>query len=172
MANPLKPIAQSVLTHGVAAVTGDDIRWGACHLKTVALLANVLVRQQALEQDAAECILIRDGQLTEGSSSNLFLVADGVILTPRKDHRILPGITRDVVLELAATNDIDYQEQDVSASALETANEVWITSTTKEITPVTSMNGHPIGNGTPGPVWRRMMDLFQEYKGQVSELVA
>jgi D-alanine transaminase len=172
MANPLKPVSESVLTRGVAAITGDDIRWGACHLKTIALLANVLVRQQAFEQDAAECILIRDGQLTEGSSSNLFLVADGVILTPRKDHRILPGITRDVVLELAAANDIRYQEQDVPASALETASEVWITSTTKEITPVTSVNGHRIGNGAPGPIWRRMMDLFQKCKGQVSELVA
>ncbi|MFO1350682.1 MAG: aminotransferase class IV, partial [Gammaproteobacteria bacterium] len=102
MAKPLKPLSDAVLRAGLTAITMPDIRWGACHLKTIALLPNVLARQRALAQGAADAILVRDGYITETSAGNVFLVRDGTLYTPRKDHRILPGITRDVILELAA----------------------------------------------------------------------
>lgn len=167
MANPLNPMSDAIRREGVAAIVREDIRWDACHLKTIALLPNVLARQEALNRGAAEAILVRDGYLTEGSASNLFLVRDGVILTPRKDHRILPGITRDLVLELAATNGISYREEELPAAALETAEEVWFTSSTKEILPVTTIDGHPVGRCLPGPLWRQMMELYQAYKREV-----
>lgn len=167
MANPLKPMAETVHREGVAAIVRDDIRWGACQLKTIALLANVLARQEALDRGAAETILVRDGYLTEGAASNLFLVNDGVILTPRKDNRILPGITRDLVLELADANGISYREQDLPLAILEAAEEVWFTSSTKEILPVTNIDGRPVGGGLPGPLWRRMMELYQAHKREV-----
>lgn len=167
MANPLKPMPEAVRREGVAAIIRDDIRWGACHLKTIALLANVLARQEALDHGATETILVRECYLTEGAASNLFLVRDEVILTPRKDHRILPGITRDLVLELATANGVSYQEQDLPASALETADEVWFTSSTKEILPVTRIEDRPVGKGIPGPLWRYLMELYQAYKREV-----
>lgn len=167
MATPLKPMAEAVSREGVAAIVREDIRWGACHLKTIALLANILARQEALDQGAAETILVREGYLTEGAASNLFLVRDQVILTPPKDHRILPGITRDLVLELAAANGVSYREQDLPASALETADEVWFTSSTKEILPVTRIDGRPVGQGIPGPLWQYLMELYQARKREV-----
>jgi D-alanine transaminase len=164
MSNPLIPPAQAVLDQGVAAITLDDIRWQHCHIKAISLLPNVLLRQQALEADAAEAILIRDGLATEGAASNLFVVLDGVIITPSKGPQLLPGITRDLVLELAAQAKIPHQEANIARQDLAHASEIWLTSSTKEILPVTQLDGKPVGDGRPGPIFRRMIALYQEYK--------
>lgn len=167
MASPLKPAPAAQLRDGIAAVTLEDIRWGACHLKTIALLPNVLARQQALDRGAADAILVRDGLLTETAAGNLFLVRDGGLLTPPADHRILPGITRALLLELAAAAAIPYQERELPAAELATARELWLTSTTKELLPITRVDGRPVGDGRPGPLWRRLAGLFQDYKDRV-----
>lgn len=167
MCNPLKPIPEQALRNGISAITTNDIRWSNCHLKTIALLPNVLARQQALERGADDAVLVRDGYLTETAAANLFVIRDGVIHTPIKDHRILPGITRDLILELAAANGIPCSETNLPADVLETADEVWISSSTKEIVSVTKIDGRSIGDSRPGPLWRRITDLFQDYKRQV-----
>ncbi len=164
MATPLKPLPDSIYRLGIGAITCPDIRWGACHIKSIALLANVLARQQAVRQGAADAILVRDGYLTEGSASNVFLVRDGVLLTAVKDWRILPGITRELVLELAAAAGIPCEERDLPAALLAGADEIWLTSSTKEIIPVTTLDGQPVGSGAPGPLWRRITTLYQAYK--------
>ena len=164
VASPFQP---KIWGDGVSAVTLEDIRWKSCYIKSIALLANVLARQQAADRNADDAILVRDGVLTEGSSSNLFLVQDGVLLTPCKDQRILPGITRDVVLELAAANGVPYEEHDLPLAALAKADEVWLTSSTKEIMPVGRVDGKAVSDAKPGPLWRRMMTHYQDYKQQV-----
>lgn len=168
MAGPLKGPDERSLREGISAVTVPDIRWSACHLKSVALLPNVLARQQAVDLGADDAILIRDGIVTETSAGNLYLVIDAVIHTAPKDRRILPGITRDLLLELAAANAITYREQDVPAALLAVADEVWTSSSTKEVLAVTRIDGRPVGTGQPGPLWRRMWNLLQDYKRTVS----
>lgn len=167
MVSPLKPHPAAVYRDGLTVVTLADIRWGACQIKSIALLPNVLARQQALDHGAADAILVRDGYLTEGTASNVFLVMAGELLTPRKDQRILPGITRDLVLELARGHGCPCREEDLPAAALDSADEVWFTSSTKDIVPVTTVDGRRIGTGAPGPVWRRMMAIYQAYKRAV-----
>ncbi|MCF6282208.1 MAG: D-amino acid aminotransferase [Candidatus Polarisedimenticolaceae bacterium] len=164
MCSPFGQPGSSINDLGIAAITLDDIRWDYCNIKTTALLANVLLRQQAVESGAVEAILIRHGNATEGAASNLFIVQDGKIITPPKSHSILPGITRDVVLELAEQSGLTYSEADISQQQLESANEIWLTSSTREIMPVTQLNDHPIGDGKPGPIWQKMYSLYQEFK--------
>lgn len=167
MTNPLQPMADVTGQTGMASVTLADIRWHACHIKTTALLANVLARQQALQAGANDAILVRDGYLTEGSASNVFLVYGDMLLTPRKDWRILPGVTRDLILELASENAIPWREQDIPETLLADASEVWLTGSIREIMPITAVNGRVVGDGVPGPHWRRMMALYQDYKYKV-----
>ena len=164
MCNPLKPMAENIHRNGISAITTPDIRWSNCHLKTIALLPSVLARQQALEQGADDALLVRDGYLTEASAANLFIIKDSVIHTPIKDHRILPGITRDLLLELAAANGIPCAETNLPVEGLNSADEVWISSSTKEIVPVTKIDGRPVGSGSPGSLWRRINELLQDYK--------
>ena len=156
---------------GVAAITAADIRWARCDLKSVALLANVLLRQQAVENECVETIMLRDGCMTEGAASNIFLVKNGVILTPPKDTRILPGITYDVVLELAARHGMAHEIRDVTEAELRTADELWMTSSTKEVLAITTLDGKPVGHGVqagiPGPVTRRMHALFCAFRDEV-----
>jgi len=149
---------------GVSAITTTDIRWQRCDIKAIALLANVMLRQKALEQGAAEAILIRDGQVTEGAASNIFTVHNGQIHTPPRGPFILPGITRDLILELATVHAIPCSEQTVSETELFSANEVWTTSSTKEILPITQINNRPVGTGVPGPVYKKLYALYQNYK--------
>ncbi|UCE88927.1 MAG: D-amino acid aminotransferase [Pseudomonadota bacterium] len=169
MSSPLAPPAPDVLAQGVKAITLDDIRWQYCQVKAITLLANVLLRQQAIDGDAAEAILLRDGQVTEGAASNVFVVDDGVILTPPKDERLLPGITRDLVVELAAANGLPCLEKPVSQAVLAQATEIWLTSSTREVVPVTRLDNAAVGGGTPGPAWKRMYDIFQDYKDALRE---
>ena len=167
MSNPLRPPAPEVLEQGIEAITLDDIRWSRCHIKAISLLPNILLRQTALDAGATEAILTRDGQATEGAASNLFAVLDGELRTPPKGPRLLPGITRDVILELAAANGIPHREADIRAEDLAHASEVWVTSSTREILPVTTLDGKAVGNGRPGPVFRRMYDLYQANKAKL-----
>ena len=162
MSNPLP--APSKPAEGVEAITVEDIRWHYRHIKAITLLPNVLLRQQALEMGAAEAILLHDGQATEGAASNLFVVRGATVTTPPKGNLLLPGITRDLVVELCGDHDIPCEEAPIYEADLREAEEVWLTSSTKEVVPVTRVDGAPIGDGRPGPVWERISDRFRAYK--------
>lgn len=162
MCSDITPLAK--LNDGAKAISLDDSRWELCNIKAITLLANILLRQQAVEKGCAETILIKDGYVTEGAASNVFTVIDGILITPPKSHEILPGITRDVVLNLARENGIPYNEDILSLDALKTASEIWLTSSTREIIPIVQLDNEVIGYGKPGPVWKTMNQLFQTYK--------
>jgi len=149
---------------GVAAVVLEDNRWHRCDIKATALLGNVLLRQAAQDAGATEAILVRDGLVTEGSSTNPFVVQDGEVLTPPASNRLLRGVTRDLVLELARGTDMPCAERHITRDELETADELWISSSSREVQPVTLLDGKPVGEGVPGALWRRMDGLFQDYK--------
>ncbi|BCO32835.1 cytochrome c550 [Thiohalobacter sp. COW1] len=169
MSNPIPEPDPALAEHGITAISLDDIRWQSCHIKAITLLPNVLLRQQAVEAGAAEAILLRDGEATEGAASNLFIVRDGLLITPPKGPLLLPGITRDLVIELAARHGIPYREGAISEADLRGADEVWLTSSTKEIMPVTTLDGVPVGDGRPGPLYRQMHGIYREYKQAVRE---
>ena len=169
MTTPFAPIDPSVAADGIAAITLDDLRWQRCDIKATTLLANVLARQIAKERGALEAILIRDGLALEGAASNLFVFAAGRLVTPPKSPLLLPGITRDLVIELAQANHVPLSEADVPLAALATADEIWLTSSTREVMPVTRLDGKPVGTGRPGPVWWRMNDLYQSYKAYLRQ---
>ncbi len=149
---------------GVKAISMDDSRWELCHIKAITLLANILHRQEALDQGCAEAILIKDGYVTEGAASNVFAVIDGLLVTPPKSHDILPGITRDVILAIAQKNNIPCAEEIISLDALAIASEIWITSSMREIIPVVELDSKPVADGKPGPVFQTINQLFQAYK--------
>lgn len=167
MSNPLAPVPTSFTTQGITAVTLPDIRWKYCHIKAIALLPNILLRQEAVERGATEAILIRDGNVTEGAASNLFIVKHGTLITPPKGPLLLPGITRDLILELADAAGIPCREAAISEAELRAADEIWLTSSTKEIMPVTTLDATAVSDGKPGPQWQRMTLLYQDYKQQL-----
>ena len=167
MATPLKPVNSELLSSGVGAITLDDYRWQFCDIKAIALLPNILARQEAIDANAAEAIFIRNGHVTEGSASNVFMVKNRELITPAKSQYLLPGITRDLVLELAEENHVQCREGDITLEQLEAADEIWLTSSTKEILPVSKLNGQPVGVGHPGPLWSRLLTLYQDYKRQI-----
>lgn len=163
-AQALKYPEPAAVAQGVAAVTAADIRWLRCDIKAIALLANALLRQQAIDRGAAEAILIRDGLVTEGAASNIFVVSQGTLITPPNGPFILPGITRDLVLELAHAHGIPAREEPLAEAALYTADEIWMTSSTREILSVTRLNDRPVGSGRPGPLHARLFALYKAYK--------
>lgn len=165
MCSPIAPIP----VEGVKVITLEDIRWQWCHIKAVTLLPNVLLRQQAVDRGCAEAILVREGFAEEGAASNLFAVVDGVLRTPPKSHAILPGITRDLVLELAQANGIPAEERRITMKELREAGEIWLTSSTREILPVIELDGQKVGAGEPGPIWKRMNAIYQAYKQQLRQ---
>lgn len=167
MSTPLETPDPAIAEQGIAAVTLGDIRWQHCHIKAITLLPNVLLRQQAIEAGASEAILIRDGFATEGAASNLFVVNRGLLLTPPTGPLLLPGITRDLLLELAVANAVPFREVDVPAEQLRTADEIWLTSSTREIMPVTTLDDEPVGTGKSGPLFHRMRDIYLAYKNRV-----
>jgi D-alanine transaminase len=164
MSSPLRGTDKTTLAQGFSAITLPDIRWQLCHIKAITLLPNVLFRQQALDAGADDAILIRDGKATEASASNLFIVRNQVVITPPKGSRLLPGITRDLLVELAGRHHIAFEERDIDESELVQADEIWLTSSVREIAPVITLNQQAIGDGKPGPLWSIMYDLFQDYK--------
>lgn len=164
MSSFLHTVDPDILKQGVHAVTLDDIRWQYCNIKAIALLPNILLRQQAVDKGAVEAILIRDGNMTEGAASNVFIVSDGIIKTPPKDQKLLPGITRDLVVELANTHKMPIEEVSISEKEFLSADEIWLTSSTKEILAVTKINEQQVGKGKPGAVWKDMYQKYQDYK--------
>ncbi len=167
MSSALKALPASIAEHGVAAITHEDIRWKNCHIKNTSLLGNILLRQHAYDEDAVEAILIRDGEVTEGAASNLFALIDDVLITPPKGPLLLPGITRDLILELAQQHNIPTCEAFITPVQLLHAKEIWLTSSTKEILPVTTLDGIAIGSGKPGKLWQQMRQHYQTYKQQL-----
>lgn len=156
-----------IASAGVTAITLDDIRWRRCDIKAVTLLANVLAHSQARDEQADEAILVRDGRAIEGTASNLFIVNQGLLITPPNSDYLLPGVTRDLVLELAREHGLPYAEAEIGVAELAGADEVWLTSSTREIMPVTRLNGQPVGDGVPGPAWQQMTALFAACKVQL-----
>ena len=166
VSQPLPAIASDNIG-GIPAITLADSRWLHCNIKAITLLPNVLLRQQAVDQDAEEAILIRNGFATEGSASNLFIVSDNTLTTPPKSPQLLPGITRDLVLELARKHAVTYREADIPAESLGHADEIWVTSSTREIMPVILLDGNPVGTGKPGPHWQQMAEYYRQYKQDI-----
>ncbi len=152
---------------GISVITTQDIRWQRCDIKAITLLANCMLKQQALECGANDTILVRGGVAFEATSSNLFIVRDGVIITPPLSEHLLPGITRDFLLWLAEQHGIITEQRLIPEHELLQADEIWLTSSTKEIRPVTRLNDVTIGDGTAGPVWRQMYDHYQQLKVQL-----
>ncbi len=159
--------SQNKDTKGIRAITLDDNRWMNCYIKSINLLPNVLLRQQAVDAGAQEAILIRDNLAVEGTSSNLFVIKDEVILTPPQTRYMLGGITRELIIEICNKNKILVREMPVSEDKLHDADEIWMTSSTREIMPVTTLNQHKVGKGVPGPMWMQLIDLYQDFKKSV-----
>ncbi len=172
MSSPLVTPARELVDTGVPCITATDFRWLKCDVKSVSLLANCLLRQSAADADAAEVVLFRDGCLTEASASNVFVVRKGKLLAPPKNHLILPGITYDVVLELAAASGITVELRAIPEHEVRSADELWVTSSSKEVLAVTLLDGKPVGNGKPGPVFRTVYQAFQEFKRKVMRQAA
>lgn len=166
-ASPYPQPSAKTLDEGLGAITLEDIRWARCDIKSIALLANVLLRQEAADRGADEALLVRDGLLLEGSSSSVLLCIGGTLVTPPNDHRILPGTSRDAVLELAQ-DWLPSQVCPLEARELTSCDEVWIASAGRGVLPVTRIDGAPVGAGRPGPLWREMYDRLQQHLDQIA----
>ena len=172
MSSPLVTPSREQVERGASAVTAVDFRWLRCDIKVTSLLANCLLRQQAADASADEVVLFRDGQLTEGSSSNVFAVAKDTLLAPPKNHLVLPGITYDVVLELAASTKIPVEVRAIAEDEVRRADELWLTSSSKEVLAITRLDGRPVGTGKPGKWFRTLHHAFQEFKRTVMRRAA
>jgi D-alanine transaminase len=168
MSNPLVVPSREQVERGVAVVTAQDNRWLRCDLKTTSLLGNVLMRQLAVDRDAVETVMFRDGHLTEASASNVMIVRDGRIIAPPKDNLILPGITYDATLEIAKGAGVALEVRAIPHAEAMAADEMWLSSSTKEVLAITMIDGRPFGGGKPGPVFRRVWDAFQRAKPRVA----
>lgn len=164
MSSPLVVASKELIVTGVSAITANDNRWSRCDIKAISLLPNVLLRQMASDSNATETLLIRDGFLTEGSASNIFVVKNKLLLVPPKSHLMLPGITYDVVLELADEYQMPYEIRDIPESDLRTADEILLTSSTKEIMSITLLDGKKVGSGKPGEKFAELYQYYQDYK--------
>ncbi len=166
MSNPLDNAGAAT---GVKAITARDIRWELCNIKAITLLPNALVRQEAAESGATEAILHRDGAVTEGAASNVFVVGTVEVATPPKSAQLLPGITRDLVLELLYEAQVPCDERTVTLEELRSAQEIWITSSARELVPVVELDGVQVGTGRPGPIYEQTMRLYQDFKHRFRE---
>jgi len=166
MSNPLVSPTAEQIEKGVAVVTADDNRWQRCDLKTISLVGNVLMRQLAADAGAVETVMFRDGSLTEASASNVLVVIHGVIVAPPKNNLILPGITYGAAYEFAHEAGLPFEMRPVSRAEVLIADEMWLSSSTKEVVAVTTMDGRPFASGTPGPMFRKVHALFQEHKAR------
>src|SRR3972149_4173097 len=159
-----KVLPQRNLVHGISAITCEDIRWKLCDIKAITLLPSVLLRHRAMQAGATEAILFKGDIVTEVAASNVFIVSNGVVKTPPKDSSILPGITRDLVLELLQREGVPCRETSITREELRSAGEIWITSSTWEIVPVIKLDERPVGDGNPGKVWEKAMEIYQKFK--------
>lgn len=163
MAGALPELTPQLREHGIAAITVEDFRWGRCDIKSTALLANVLMKQRAVESGAQEAIIVRDGEVLEGTSTSVFLVVDEVLVTPPNNVRILPGTTRNAVLEIAQGL-LPIEVRRVSVGELWRAQEVWISAATRETLPVVRIDNQPVGSGRPGAHWHQLAASFAELR--------
>ncbi len=171
LVEPLSVPPAAQREQGVAAISAADFRWLRCNVKSTSLLANCLLRQMAMDAGCAETILFRDGILTEGAASNIFVVKDGALLAPQRNHLMLTGITYDVVLELATKHGLTTEVRDIADAEVRAADELWLTSSTKEVLPIVMLDGQKIGAGRaagkPGPVFAQMFGWYQDFKREV-----
>jgi D-alanine transaminase len=166
-AAPFPVASAAALENGVAAVTAQDTRWARCDIKSVSLLANVLLRQLAVDANASETILLRDGELMEASSSAVHVVIKGEIRSPPNSRKILPGTTRGVIEELAERVGLPHRATRVTESELRNAEEIWLTAAVREMSSVTTLDAKPVGNGKPGPCYRRIREALEKYKAEL-----
>jgi D-alanine transaminase len=167
MSNPLVNPSKEIVENGGKAVTSQDFRWHRCDLKTISLIGNCMLRQLSAEENAVETLLFREGKLTEASASNAYIVKNGVIATPPKDHFILPGITLDVVFDIVKRGNLPIEVREITQGEVFGADEVWVTSSSKEIVAIVDVDGKRIGTGKPGPVFRKAWQLYQDFKNEV-----
>lgn len=167
MSNPLVNPPRDLVEKGAAAVSAPDNRWLRCDIKSISLIGNVLLRQRSADAGAAETILFRDGILTEASASNVFVAKNGLVLSPPKSNLILPGITYDVVVEIAQQLGMPLEFRDIREAEVRAADELWVTSSSKEILAIVELDGKPVGAGRPGPLFRRAWEGYQEFKRRV-----
>jgi D-alanine transaminase len=165
---PFPTASAASIADGVACITAQDTRWARCDIKSVSLLANVLLRQLAVDADASETLLLSDGELNEASSSAVHVVVQGEIRSPPNSHRILPGTTRSVMEELADRIGVRHRSVRVSETELRGADEIWLTAAVREMSSVTRLDGKPVGAGRPGPLYRRLREEFERYKGELA----
>lgn len=164
---PWNPPSTEVLERGLTCVSAPDTRWARCDIKSTALLANVLLRQLAVDASADETILLRDGRLTDGSSCAVHVVIGGEVRTPPNSHEILPSTTRTAVEDLTGRAGVPWRSAPVSERELRRAEEIWLSSATREVLPVTRLDGRPVGTGRPGALWRRVYEAFQSRKREL-----
>jgi len=167
MSNPLVNPPAELVERGAAAVTAVDNRWLRCDIKSISLVGNVLLRQHSADVGAVETILFRDGKLTEASASNVFIVKRGAIQSPPKSNLILPGITYDVVAEIAQGAGIALEFRDLTEAEVRAADEIFVTSSSKEVLAIVQLDGRPVGEGRPGPVFKLVHKLYQDFKRDV-----
>jgi D-alanine transaminase len=165
MCSPLPVFTEAQRTNGLSAITVEDFRWGRCDIKSTALLANVLMKQQAADAGANEAIIVRDGEVLEGSSTSVFVVKNAVVATPPNSHRILPGTTRDAAVAIAKER-VQVEIRKITLDELRQADEVWISAATRDVLPITRVDGAAIGNGRPGPVWSQVSQGFVSLRRQ------
>lgn len=168
MSNPLLPPSATLLSKGVGAVSAEDNRWLRCDIKAIALLPNVLLRQMAVDAGCVETILFREDKfMTEGAASNIFAVKNGVLLAPPKNNLMLPGITYDVILEIAASHTIPHEIRNITRAEVFSADELLMTSSTKEVMAITTLDGKPVGTGKPGMMFSRLHRHYQSFKQNI-----
>jgi D-alanine transaminase len=159
MSSPLPVFTEALRATGLSAITVEDFRWGRCDIKSTALLANVLMKQQAADAGANEAIIVRDGEVLEGSSTSVFVIKGSIVATPPNSHRILPGTTRDAALAIAKER-AKVEIRKITLDELRKADEVWISAATRDVLPITRVDGAPIGTGKPGPLWAEVSQGF------------
>ncbi len=164
MVNPLATPKPEIYLNGISCVTLDDSRWLRCQVKSTALLGAVLLKHEASMGGGDDAVMFRDGYLTESTASNIAIVKNGVILCPPMDNLILGGITYVLMMELAEKNKLPIEVRRVSRREVLSADEIWILSSTKEVCPITKLDGKPVGDGKPGGVFKKMRQLFDDYK--------
>jgi D-alanine transaminase len=164
MSSPLAPVPAELVERGVATITLPDERWLNCDVKSTSLLGNVLAKQAAVDAGAFECVMFRDGLLTEGASSNIWVVSEGRVLAPPPDRRILRGVRYELLESLATDEGLPFELRPVTRAEVDAADELMLTSATREVLPITRLDGRPVGGGTPGPVFRRLHAAYQRAK--------
>lgn len=167
---PVKKITYEDLHLGKKAITLHDTRWENCHIKSISLLPSVLLAQEVFAAGCDEGILIRDGYVLEGILSNVFVVKNGVIITPPLTHNNLSGVTRELILQIIYEHHFLFEEREIEENALETADEIWISSSPRTIFPITKLNNMNVGNGKVGKIWDKIIKLFFEYKDKMIAL--